>query len=147
MNKTEPFSATTDTDLPKDWRLLFDMLPEIRQTKRFGKLVGSKKMPDGNLSLPFWLEDEIVSKFFNAAYFLGIVKVFDWAAWQEGIDILNDPAANFSGYDIETLCKLITLIVRSDKFCEGYMINAFETGTMVRIIEALKNKIEGNLNF
>lgn len=142
MNKTEPFTASPVTDQPKDWRLLFDMLPEMKQTKKFGKLVGSKKMPDGNLSLPFWLENEIVSKFFNAAYFLGIVKVFDWAAWQEGIDILNDPESDFERCDTETLCKLITLIVRSDKFCEGFMINSFETGMMTRIIEALKNKIE-----
>ena len=99
-------------------------------------------MPDGNLSLPFWLEDEIVSRFFNAAYFLGIVKVFDWAVWQDGIDILNNKYTEYNDYDVEILCKLITLVVRSDKFCEGYMINSFETGSMALIIEALKNKIE-----
>jgi len=142
MNKTEPLTAITDTEQQKDWKLLFDLLPEIKERKKFGKLVGSKKMPDGNLSLPFWLEDEIVSKFFNAAYFLGIVRVFDWAAWQEGIDILNNPDADFNDYDTEILCKLITLIVRIDKFCEGFMINSFETGGMARIIEALRNKIE-----
>jgi len=142
MNINDPHTTTTDTEQQKDWKPLFGLLPEIKQKKKFGKLVGSKKMPDGNLSLPFWLEDEIVSRFFNAAYILGVVKVFDWAAWQEGIDILNNPDANFNDYDPETLCKLITLIVRSDKFCDGYMINAFETGTMAGIIEALKNKME-----
>jgi hypothetical protein len=142
MNKTEPLTATTDTEQQKDWALLFNLLPEIKEKKKFGKLVGSKKMPDGNLSLPFWLEDEIVSRFFNAAYFLGIVKVFDWAVWQDGIDILNNKYTEYNDYDVETLCKLITLVVRSDKFCEGYMINSFETGSMALIIEALKNKIE-----
>lgn len=134
--------ATPEIDQQKDWRLLFDLLPEIKQKKKFGKLVGSKKMPDGNLSMPFWLEDEIVSKFFNAAYFLGIVVVFDWASWQEGIDILNNAEADFNAYDVDTLCKILTLIVRSDKFCEGYLINQFETGNMARIIEALQAKVE-----
>ena len=142
MNKTDTSMATPETDQQKDWRLLFDLLPEIKQRKKFGKLVGSKKMPDGNLSMPFWLEDEIVSKFFNAAYFLGIVVTFDWASWQEGIDILNNPDADFNAFDIDTLCKILTLIVRSDKFCEGYLINQFETGNMARIIEALQAKVE-----
>lgn len=142
MIKTDTDMATPETDQQKDWRLLFDLLPEIKQRKKFGKLMGAKKMPDGNLSMPFWLEDEIVSKFFNAAYFLGIVIVFDWASWQEGIDILNAPETDFNDYDMETLCKILTLIVRSDKFCEGYLINQFETGNMALIIEALKAKVE-----
>ena len=142
MNKTELLTAPPGTEQPKDWKLLFDMLPEIKQKKKFGKLVGAKKMPDGNLALPFWLEDEIVSRFFNAAYFLNIVIVFDWASWQEGIDILNEPDSDFNNYDFETLCKLVTLIVRGDKFCEGYLINSFETGNMTRIIEALQVKVK-----
>ena len=142
MIQTDTLTVISDAEQQKDWKMLFNMLPEIREKKRFGKLVGSKKMPDGNLSLPFWLEDEIVSRFFNAAYMLGIVKVFDWASWQEGIDILNDSEADFNGYDFDTLCKLVTLIVRGDKFCEGYLINAFETGSMTRIIEALQIKLE-----
>jgi len=140
MNKSELITAPPGTEQQKDWQLLFGLLPEIEQQKKFGKLVGSKKMPDGNLSLPFWLEDPLVSRFFNAAYILGIVTVFDWASWQEGIDILNDPESNYNDYDIETLCKLITLIVKGDKFCEGYLINAFETRTMTKIILALKIK-------
>jgi len=141
MIKTELTFSHNSMPLQRDWQLLFNLLPEIKQTKRFGRLMGSKKMPDGNLSLPFWLEDEIVSKFFNTAYFLGIVIVFDWASWKEGIEILNDPDSDFRDYDVETLCKLLTFVVRCDKFCEGYLINCFETGKMTRIIEALQDKV------
>ena len=141
MIKTEPLSSRAEVFQQKDWQLLFDLLPEIRQAKKFGKLVGSKQMPDGNLSLPFWLEDEIVSRFFNATYFLGIVSGFDWARWEEGIEILNNPEADFYNYDLETLCKLLTFIVRCDKFCEGYLINCFDTGKMTRIIEAMQAKV------
>jgi hypothetical protein len=141
MTKTEPLSSRAEVFQQKDWQLLFDLLPEIKQAKGFGKLIGSKQMADGNLSIPFWLEDEIVSRFFNAAYFLGIVLVFDWARWEEGIEILNDPDADFYNYDLETLCKLLTFIVRCDKFCEGYLINCFETGKMTRLIEAMQAKV------
>ena len=141
MTKTEPLSSRAEVFQQKDWQLLFDLLPEIRKTKKFGKLVGAKEMQDGNLSIPFWLEDEIVSRFFNAAYLLGIVLVYDWARWEEGIEILNSPDPDFYKYDLETLCKLLTFIVRCDKFCEGYLINCFETGQMRHIIEALQAKV------
>ena len=139
--KPEPGSNPIEILPQKDWQLLFKLLPEIRQKKMFGKLVGSKRMPDGNMSLPFWLEDEIVSRFFNAAYFLGIVSVFEWSSWDEGIAILNNPDANFNDYDLNTLCKLLTFIVRCDKFCEGYMINCFDTGKIAGIIEAMQAKV------
>jgi hypothetical protein len=141
MIKTEISSPPSGVGQQQDWQLLFNMLPEIKQTKSFGRLVGSKRMPDGNMSVPFWLENEIVSKVFNTAYLLGIVLVFDWASWQEGIDILNNPDADFNQYNLETLCKLLTFIVRCDKFCEGYMINSFETGRMARILEAMEAKV------
>ena len=49
---------------------------------------------------------------------------------------------DFKEFDINTLCKLLTVIIRSDKFCEGYMINCFETGTIAQILEALQSKIQ-----
>ena len=141
MTKTENLTDRIDTTGAQDWKLLFDLLPQIKSSKKFGRLVGSRRMPDGTMSLPFWLEDEIVSKFFNTAYFLGIVVVFDWSSWTEGIDILNNPASDFNQYDLSTLCKLLTIIVRGDKFCEGYLINAFETGTVTKIVEAMQAKL------
>jgi hypothetical protein len=140
MFKTDIHTVKDTVRVQKRWQLLFDLLPEIKQTRRFGKVVGSKQMQDGNLSVPFWLEAEIVSKFFNTVYFLGIVVAFEWASWTEGIDILNNPDADFNSYDLDTLCKLLTFIVRCDKFCEGYLINSFETGRMTLLIEAMQGK-------
>jgi len=94
------------------------------------------------VSLPYWKEEEIVSAVFNAAYFLGIVVVFDWSAWEEGIAILNNPVPDFEKYDITTLCKLMTIIIRSDKFCEGYLINSFQSGAMLKIIGAMQVQVE-----
>lgn len=125
----------------KDWCLLFDMLPEIKSAKKFSTLMGSKRMANGSISLPYWAESEVVSKFFNTAYFLGIVVVFDWSAWQEGIEILNNHESDYNKYELPVLCKLLTTIIRSDKFCEGYMISCFETGVVTGIIEAMQNKV------
>jgi hypothetical protein len=124
-----------------DWQQLFDLLPEIKSSARFGRLVGSKCMADGSVSYPYWSEEAIVSRFFNTSYFLGLVVLFDWAAWDEGLVILNNPSSNFLQFDLMTLIKLLTVIIRSDKYCEGYMINSFENGTVIRILEAMQTKI------
>ena len=142
MTTPENLSKHIDSLSYQDWKMLLGLLPEIKRTKKFGKLVGAEKMPDGTVSLPYWSEDEIVSKFYNTSYFLGLVVVFDWSGWQEGIVILNNPMVDFKEFDINTLCKLLTVIIRSDKFCEGYMINCFETGTIAQILEALQSKIQ-----
>jgi uncharacterized protein DUF6508 len=141
MTQTETLTDRIDSLAAKDWKLLFDLLPQIKSAKKFGKLVGSRRTPEGTISMPFWLEDELVSKFFNTAYFLGIIVVFDWATWTEGIDVLNNPNADFNQYELSDLCKLLTIIVRADKFCEGYLINAFETGTVTKIVEAMQAKL------
>jgi len=141
MTKPENLTDHISSIAAKDWELLFELLPQINQTKRFGKLVGSCSLPNGSVSLPYWSEEEVVSKFFNATYFLGIVMVFDWSAWKEGMEILNDPDTDYSKLDMATLCMLITTIVRADKFCEGYMINCFETGIISKIVESMQCQV------
>jgi hypothetical protein len=43
-----------------------------------------------------------------------------------------------------TKCKLITAIVRNDRFCDGALIQAFECGLMLRIIKTIKKQVESS---
>jgi len=43
MIKTETSTPPSGVSQQQDWQVLFDMLPEIKRTKKFGRLVGSKK--------------------------------------------------------------------------------------------------------
>jgi hypothetical protein len=125
----------------KDWQKLFELTPQIRDTNVFGKLTGSQKLADGSVSFPYWSEGEVVSKFYNTAYMLGLVVAYDWAAWHEGIDMLNDNHEAIDEFEIEDLCKLLTIMIRCDKFCEGYLVNCFERGLVVRVLEAMEVKV------
>src|SRR5277367_3982348 len=106
MVKQENLSTHLASLTPAQWNSLFSLLPQIKASKKFGRLVGAQKMNDGSFTFPYWSEDEIVSRFFNTSYMLGIVVVFDWSAWQDGIDILNNPNTDYTEYDLPTLCKL-----------------------------------------
>jgi hypothetical protein len=125
----------------KDWQPLFELTPQIRNTQTFGKLVGAQKHEDGSVAFPYWCESEIVSKFFNTTYMLGLVVAFDWSAWHEGIEILNEKHELIEELEVEDLCKLLTIMLRSDKFCEGYLVNCFERGLVERIMEAMEVRV------
>ena len=64
-----------------------------------------------------------------------IVAGFDWPAWlttDEGRALRDDPAA-IEAATTEQLARLITAIVRSDRFTEGSIAGAFESGLLARI--------------
>lgn len=72
----------------------------------------------------------IVSKFVEVVYAIPIIS-FDWGAWEEGRKIANDENFAFDSVDLLTKCKLITAIVRNDRFCEGALVSAFEYNTLI----------------
>jgi hypothetical protein len=127
-----------------DWNKLFSLLSEIEHTKEFGKVKGGEELNDGSIKMLYWESSEIVDKFFHAVHELGIVPVFDWANWKEGKAIIHNPKQDFNSLDIVALCKLFTLIIRTDRFNDGFLVSAFQNGTLPKIICALKDKI--NLN-
>jgi SAM-dependent methyltransferase len=60
---------------------------------------------------------------------------FDWPAWMatdEGRTLRDDPAA-VEAATPEQLARLITAIVRSDRFTEGSIAGAFESGLLARV--------------
>jgi len=90
------------------------------------------------VSFPMYDEHPIVEGFRQEAYRIGIVVNFNWPDWNEGKALLEDSASDFTQLDLETLCKLVTVIIRNDRFCEGYLVSQFENGTICRILAAME---------
>lgn len=130
-----------DTLTPKDWSALFELIPQIDRSQAFGDLIESEKLENGSITFPYWSENEIVSRTISAIYKLNVVPVFDWKTWKEGSEIINDVNFDYSSLDTTSLCKLITIIIRRDRFHDGYMVSCFESGTVLKIINSLKNTI------
>ncbi|MBK9637728.1 MAG: hypothetical protein IPO63_07860 [Bacteroidetes bacterium] len=123
-----------------DWNKLFSLLPEIEQTTNFGEMEDIQYLTPDVVFAPEIDNAEIVLQFIDVAYDLGLCISFDWQEWEEGMEILNNRAkVNFNKLDAVTLCKLITTIIRKDKYSEGTLVNLFNDGTVQRIIFALKN--------
>ena len=70
-----------------------------------------------------------------------IIISFDWGAWEYGREITSNDEFDFDTLDIPEKCKLITAIVRNDRFCDGALVSAFESGLISRILKSIEKQI------
>ncbi len=114
---------------------MFDLLEEAEKTKEFGI------DRDGGNQMPWVEKKEIVMRFISIADELGIITAFAWPKWKKGLAILQEKDHDFTKLDKITLCKLITIDIRGDRFSEGHLVRCFESGTMQKLLRALKEKV------
>jgi len=124
-----------------DWSPLLELIPKMEKAQKFGKLVTGEKNENGVIVMPYWNENAIVIQFQEIVYNMPIIVSFDWDSWEEGHNILQDKNFDFDTIDIPTKCKLITAIVRNDRFCDGVLISAFESGLILRILKSINNQL------
>ena len=125
----------------KDWAKLFDLLKELNRIQQFGELKEEEKLQQGVAKFPYYIHASIVDRFLEVVRELDIVPNFDWFDWKEGKEILNRKIQDYEELDDVTLCKLFTIIIRSDRFNEGFLVSCFNDGTIQKITSALKSKV------
>ena len=124
-----------------DWQSLLALIPEIENTSEFGEWKGGEKNPDGSVTMPWRETAPIIKKFLKAVYAIPIIISFDWPSWDEGRKIAGNVDFDFDTLDIVTKCKLITAIVRNDRFCEGALVAAFESGLILKILKSIEKEV------
>jgi hypothetical protein len=67
----------------------------------------------------------------------GWIFVFDWVSWVDDARRIIE-TDGLERTDLLTLRKLFTLLVRRDRFVEGSLGEAFESGLVVRILYRLR---------
>ncbi len=125
----------------QDWQPLIELIPEIESTSKFGEWAGGEKDEKEIIQFPYCIEAPIVSQFLEIVYGLPIIISFGWSAWEEGRKMASDGNFDFDTLDLPTKCKLITAIVRNDRFCEGALVSAFESGLILRILKSIEKEI------
>jgi hypothetical protein len=123
---------------------LLDLIPEIENTLSFGEWTGGDKNKEGVIQLPYGITENIISRFLEIVYSIPIIIIFDWVAWDEGRTMASDANFDFDETDLLTKCKLITGIVRNDRFCEGALISAFKSGLILKILKSIEKQVSTN---
>ena len=99
------------------WKPILDLIPEIEASNR------------------------VIHIFQHLADTMGIMISFDWGSWQEGKDILEGKTFDFDTIDIPTKCKLISMIIRNNRFCDGYLVSTFENGIILGMLKSIERQL------
>ena len=124
-------------DVHERLRALAQFLPVFEQPGfEFGTWHGSYESSPGVLALPFFERNETSQRFVSMAYDEGwVLPGFNWPAWQvtaEAMTLRDDPAA-LAAASPDQLAKLLTVLIRRDRFVEGALNSAFEAGLLTAI--------------
>jgi hypothetical protein len=99
------------------WQPMLDLIPEIEASNR------------------------VIHIFQHLADTMGIMISFDWGSWQDGKDMLEGKTFDFNTIDIPTKCKLISMIIRNDRFCQGYLESTFKNGIILGILKSIEGQL------
>lgn len=104
----------------------------------WGMLRGSEKEADGTIQMPYWERDSLISDFVKFMYDKKLVPDFDWGQWTKGREwYLQAGEDKFNSLDTEMALKLLTAVMRNDRFNDGALVHAFESGDFPKIINKL----------
>lgn len=117
-----------------DWERLLRFIPALQQKKVFGRWEGGDQDP-------YIVPDDDVEHFFDTVHQLGLMVFFDWTTWHKGKEAWANKAYDFNQMTLPELCKMITMLIRSDRFNEGLLVESFDRGIMLRILLAVRQKI------
>lgn len=116
---------------PEKWKDLGDQVINIRE------LLGKEMSGNKTDSLK---TDQAIFHMHGLVHEVNIVNPFNWPYWDEGRWLLKAPGTDFYQLETVTLCKLVTAIIRKDRFCEGAWDCSFRDNSMLKVIDAIVQK-------
>ncbi len=142
MNDLENFPTHLKSITQNEWQKLFDLNERIMKSKSFGEMAGGEKIEENVSTFPYWKWSDITTEFNKTVHDMKLIVSFDWPDWEEGFQLLKDHKQTFQDLDEITLCKLLTVIIRADRFSDGTLVGALEDGTISKILSALKARLK-----
>ena len=140
LDETNCIEAINSLTL-KDWKPLFGLIPEVENTREFSERRGGEKLENGSSSMPYSEPAEVITKFLSIVHAIPIIIAFDWPSWDEGREMASDKIFDFDTVDPVEKCKLISAIIRNDRFCEGALASAFESGLILKVLKSIEKQV------
>lgn len=102
---------------------------------QFGKIVTNDPRT-GQLLMPYYDFSSEASAFIDTCYQAGwVLEGFDWTTWintPEAIKLRDNPDAMASATP-DQIAKLLTALVRQERFSDGTLASAFKSGLLLAI--------------
>jgi hypothetical protein len=119
----------------KDWQPLFELIPALESKDSFGHVVSSPG------TFPYYVPGEEIDNFFREVHKMGIIIPFDWTNWETGKKIMLEKDLDFNSIDIPDKCRVFTMLIRLDRFSEGTLGQAFESGMILKILKSIRYQV------
>jgi len=133
------------TRLTRRLEALVALLPELESPDfRIGRWAGGERLPDGAITMPYFELDERGEALLAVIGRGGWVQPFDWMTWLDAPDgraLAEDPE-RMSRATPEDLSRILTAIVRSERFGDGNIAGAVESGLILRIVRRAAELLE-----
>ncbi len=123
------------------WQPLLDLISGIESQTKFGEIAGGNNDENNIMQMPYWEESPLVLEFRKVISELPIIVNFDWSNWKEGRIMMTDKNFDFDSVSIPIKCKLITAIIRSDRFSEGALVASFGSGLILKILKSIQKQL------
>lgn len=97
----------------------------------------NERTESGAFVMPWVEQYPLIQDFVSFMYENDLVVKFRWTEWQEGRDwYALDDGSKYDKLDVETALKLLTAVIRNERFNDGALVRAFEDGSFPKIISA-----------
>jgi Family of unknown function (DUF6508) len=130
-------------------KALARFLPELeRPGFTAGEMRGGDEIEPNVFSMPFASHGDVVHSLVEAAYQHGwVLKDFDWPEWAQSDEAarLRDDQKAIDIASEEQLARLLTVCIRQDRFVEGALLHAFESGLILRIVRRAAALVDGSV--
>lgn len=129
-----------DALIADDWAALASLVVRIQGHQgSFGERVLPRRIDEQRMAMGYCVTGELVRETSGFLYLHGfILNGFDWASWAHGRTLLNgEMPFEISDLTIEETLGLMTMILRCDRFSEGALLRAFDSGTMPKLLAHL----------
>ena len=107
----------------------------------FGDWKGGGEVEPGTFTLPWFSHSELTSRFVEVAYRDdGVRPDFAWMAWEETPEAvrLRDDRAALEQATVLDLGRLLTVVIRSERFGEGALTEALESGLVTAVLRRIE---------
>lgn len=130
-----------------DLRILARFLPEFERADFSpGRWTGARDLEEGVFTMPYATLSSAALEFVQAAYDgEWVLRDFNWPEWNgtEEAKALNRDSNLLAKATPRQLAQLLTVFIRQDRFVEGRLLDAFESGHILAIVRRAAELLEG----
>jgi hypothetical protein len=141
IQKEDTFRAHLASIPDEEWKQLFALIDRIEVSLDSGIL---KSLKDKGVSrYEWWSSDNQVVEIVELHHLLhqlGLIISFDWPNWKYGQTLMQNGVKESDDLDLISLCKLLTMITRADRFNDSALYQSFIRGDVLTILKLIQKK-------